>query len=237
MNKQPVEAQIKGDGDELDLHSLFFTIQGEGPFVGHRAVFVRLAGCNLQCPWCDTEYTEGRHIVNTKELVIKVRDLAQDHMAIGCLVVITGGEPLRQPIGRFVKLLRDFSFTVQIESNGVFKPDPDLMNSLEYDLNVVLVVSPKTHRVSKECAKYAAAYKYVLDYRSVAGDGLPIKALNHPSSTPVARPVDPAKPVYVSPCDTQDPQNDWLNLQLCAKAAMDHGYICGVQLHKIIDLP
>ena len=38
----------------LDVHSIFHTIQGEGPYCGHPAVFIRLAGCNLQCPGCDT---------------------------------------------------------------------------------------------------------------------------------------------------------------------------------------
>ncbi len=239
MNIQPVEPQVKGNGDELDLHSLFFTIQGEGPYTGHRAIFVRLAGCNLQCPWCDTEYTQGRQVLDIKEILIKVMDLGRNNNAMGCLVVITGGEPLRQPIGRFVKALRDFNFRVQIESNGVFAPDRELQNSLEYDKQgVMLIVSPKTRRIHKDCARYAYAYKYVLDHRSIdLEDHLPKRALNHPNPSYVARPTTADAIVYVSPCDTGNKEHDWINLQTCAAAAMAYGYICGIQLHKIIDLP
>jgi len=63
INQQKPEPRAKGDGSILDFHSMFFTIQGEGPFAGHRSIFVRLAGCNLQCPGCDTEYTQGRSVV------------------------------------------------------------------------------------------------------------------------------------------------------------------------------
>ena len=52
MNTQPTEKRT--NSQNLDITEIFFTIQGEGPFSGHRAVFIRLAGCNLQCPACDT---------------------------------------------------------------------------------------------------------------------------------------------------------------------------------------
>ena len=51
-NTQPVEKVVRNDGLMLDVHSIFYTIQGEGPFSGTPAVFVRTAGCNLQCPNC-----------------------------------------------------------------------------------------------------------------------------------------------------------------------------------------
>jgi len=50
MNQQPIEKQFLHPKGDLEVHSIFLTIQGEGPFTGQRAVFVRLAGCNLQCP-------------------------------------------------------------------------------------------------------------------------------------------------------------------------------------------
>ncbi len=52
LNNQPTEPRAAGDGTSLDVHSIFHTIQGEGPFSGRSAVFIRLAGCNLQCPMC-----------------------------------------------------------------------------------------------------------------------------------------------------------------------------------------
>jgi 7-carboxy-7-deazaguanine synthase len=245
MNEQHVEPQVKGDGTTLDFHSMFFTIQGEGPFVGRRAVFIRLAGCNLQCPLCDTEYTQGRKTVGIQQLALEVYNLALKHRAVSafrsqpCLAVITGGEPLRQPIGRFVKNLRDHNFAVQIESNGVFAPDMELQNSLLYDPKVFLVISPKTHRVHPQAARFAHAYKYVIDHRSLDKDGLPFQALEHPGTKRVARPPDSfSGEIYVSPCDVpDDPQRNRFNLKACADSAMEHGYVCGIQLHKILELP
>lgn len=246
MNNQKPEPRSKGDGLTLDFHSMFFTIQGEGPYAGHRAIFVRLAGCNLQCPGCDTEYTHGREKRYTALLVAQVCEMAKaagfdpENLDQDMLVVITGGEPLRQPIGHFVAALVDRGFQVQIESNGVFAPDPRLRQaliSLRNDPDALrLIVSPKTSRINEETAGFAHAFKYVLDFESVDGrDGLPIKALGHPASTGVARPT-PGKPVYLNPFDAQDDKRNLLNLHAVAVSCMRHGYILGVQIHKLIGL-
>jgi 7-carboxy-7-deazaguanine synthase len=246
VNQQKPEPRAKGDGTTLDFHSMFFTIQGEGPYAGHRAIFVRLAGCNLQCPGCDTEYTQGRLNRDTADLVRCVFDMATDagfdpeDLDQDFLVVITGGEPLRQSIGQFVTDLISMGLSVQIESNGVFAPDPVLartFDSLRNDPETLrLVVSPKTSRINEVTARYAHAFKYVLDCESVdERDGLPIKALEHPASTGVARPK-PGKPVYLNPFDAQDEERNLLNLRAAAASAMKHGYILGVQIHKLIGL-
>ena len=93
INIQPIEKiehyGVPDDGG-LDVHSIFPTIQGEGPFVGQPAIFIRLAGCNLQCPLCDTEYTEGRIRLS----VPVIFDAVQEHIRLFApLIVITGGEP------------------------------------------------------------------------------------------------------------------------------------------------
>lgn len=245
MNSQKPEPRVKGGGFSIDFHSMFFTIQGEGPFAGHRAIFVRLAGCNLQCPGCDTEYTEGRQILTSREIVQRVHDLARHHAADGCLVVVTGGEPLRQPIGVMVAKLLEIGFRVQIESNGVFAPDRDLDFILGKDMGATLVVSPKTKRINERTAQLADAFKYVLDTRSIdPNDGLPIMALEHPASTGVARPPKTTfkgrdmflVPVYLNPFDAKDEERNARNLRAVAESCMKHGYILGVQLHKLIGL-
>lgn len=239
MNSQKPEARSKGDGQVLDLHSMFFTIQGEGPFAGHRAIFVRLAGCNLQCPGCDTEYTEGRHPVSAAQLALDVDQLARSHVGShrAPLIVITGGEPLRQTIGPFIQDLIYMGFRVQIESNGVFAPDDILSTALCYDDKVTLVVSPKTKRIHKDADALATCFKYVLDASSVDPlDGLPVMALEHPASTGVARPSDRTRPIYLNPYDAKDEARNAENLRAVATSCMKHGYIAGVQMHKLIGL-
>lgn len=240
MNPQKPEARSKGDGTTLDLHSMFYTLQGEGPFAGQRSIFVRLAGCNLQCPGCDTEYTEGRREVQYMDLLLDIEKLADEHgikNSTGFLIVITGGEPLRQSIGRFVDALIYEGYRVQIESNGVFEPDAILTNMLHHKVaDLHLVVSPKTKRINELTVSYATCFKYVLDHRSInPDDGLPIKALEHPASTGVARP-EPGKPIYVNPYDVKDPVENQKNLDAAAQSALKFGYICGTQLHKLLGL-
>lgn len=238
MNNQRPEPATKGDGTVLDVHSIFYTIQGEGPFTGHPAAFIRLAGCNLQCPGCDTEYTEGRRVMNVYEienLVVRKWDgIAQKQP----LVVITGGEPLRQPIGVLCNLLVKRDYRVQIESNGVFAPDEMVLGLMQSTEKVFLIVSPKTTRVNKIAASFASAFKYVLDAESVSSkDGLPIKALDHPAATGVARPAAGFDGlVYLNPFDAKDEARNAANLRAVAKSCMEFGYIAGVQMHKIIGL-
>lgn len=237
MNIQKPEPRVKGDGQVLDFHSMFYTIQGEGPFAGHPAIFIRLAGCNLQCPGCDTEYTFGREAWDINRICDAALSIAKGNA--GCdLVVITGGEPLRQVIGPLIyKLTWLLNFKVQIESNGVFAPDPELQTMLSWtDGRVSLVVSPKTSKINDEAASFASAFKYVLDHRSVdPEDGLPMLALGHPAKTGVARPRF-GRPIYVNPFDAGDVEENKKNLAAVVASCMKYGYIAGVQMHKIMNL-
>lgn len=236
MNNQKPEPRFHSDGSTLDVHSVFFTIQGEGPFAGHRSVFVRLAGCNLQCPGCDTEYTEGRYEMNTRHLAMHVTQAAIDNNARGCLVVITGGEPFRQNIGKLVTYLKDAGHFVQIETNGFFAPD-DLTMHLAQTNQLVIVCSPKTARIHPGIEAVSHHFKYVLDHRSVADDGLPLTALNHPvgKAGKVARPPNGAT-IYVNPMDEKDERLNELNLEAVTRSCKEHGYIMGVQMHKLANI-
>ena len=77
LNTQPIEK--RHHKVDLEVHSIFYTIQGEGPFCGTPAVFIRLAGCNLQCPSCDTNYTSKRRTMTAEEIVNEVRRAHLNH--------------------------------------------------------------------------------------------------------------------------------------------------------------
>jgi 7-carboxy-7-deazaguanine synthase len=92
---------------------VFNSLQGEGPYVGWPATFIRTAGCNLRCPLCDTKYSWE----NSGEIAID--DLAK--MLTHRLVVITGGEPLLQR-EELAKLLWYPGHIYQFETNGTIAP-------------------------------------------------------------------------------------------------------------------
>lgn len=238
-NTQPIEKSFHVKTGVIDFHSMFFTIQGEGPFTGERAVFIRLAGCNLQCPGCDTEYTSGRQMFSAKHLQAKVNSICAKNGVPrqNTLVVITGGEPLRQNIGPLVLRLLECGYIVQIETNGVLEPTPELELYIKQQ-DVYLVVSPKTSRINKRTAALACAFKYVLSHDNILpSDGLPIQALGHKASPHVARPPkDWNGPIFVNPMDCKSHHGNEKNLQVCAYAALKFGYRVGVQLHKLLDL-
>src|SRR5580692_5197185 len=115
----------------LQLAEIFYSIQGEGMWTGTPAVFVRLAGCNLACDFCDTDYST-KFFASVDEVVERVRETGGD-----CpMVILTGGEPLAQAeTAALIEALRKDRRRVHIESNGTVYSDlPD---------DVWLCVSPK----------------------------------------------------------------------------------------------
>jgi organic radical activating enzyme len=234
-NTQPIEKQKLQNSATLDVHSLFYTIQGEGPFAGHPAVFVRLAGCNLQCPMCDTDYTSERCTIDAHALAAKCYHLAggPSGPASRSLVVITGGEPFRQNIREFVTHLLNEGYLVQIETNGTLYQD------LPWCEDLTIVCSPKTGAINKHLLPHINAFKYVLDAGSVSPfDGLPLEALGHPNPSRVARPpVNFPGTIYLQPIDDHGETFMIEHLTACVKSCMTHGYTLGIQLHKLIDLP
>lgn len=237
-NQQPVERVDRGNGLVLDVHSVFHTIQGEGPFSGRAATFIRLAGCNLQCPLCDTEYTRGRYDAEIGGLVQQCRENNRLREGAVPLVVITGGEPFRQPLGPLLRLLCVEGFAVQVESNGTLAPPLAPWSGLGLGRleagRCYLVVSPKVAKVNAEARHWAAAFKYVLKFGDIdVTDGLPVKALMHKVSGRVGRPRS-GVPVYVQPADEQDDLSNQRNMNACAAVAQEFGYTLQLQIHKYL---
>jgi 7-carboxy-7-deazaguanine synthase len=108
-------APLHTGGETLDITEIFRSLQGESTYAGLPCVFIRLAGCNLCCPWCDTDYS---HVPGTtmpvEDVFSQVAKLAPDG-----LVEVTGGEPLLQEgVYPLLHGLRERGYTVLLESNG-----------------------------------------------------------------------------------------------------------------------
>lgn len=235
MNSQQTEHQSLTLAGELNIREIFYSIQGEGPFAGEPAVFVRLAGCNLQCPMCDTDYTRTRASMYPHQIFEAVNTCYKVGMINGFtpqLVVITGGEPFRQNIGPFVHLLVKSGFKVQIETNGtLFVP------GLPWQ-EISIVCSPKTPKLNERIQSYITSYKYVLENIDVdEADGLPFWVMGNASGLRIARPPSGFRgQVFVQPLDTKDKEKNKENLAACVRSCMRFGYRLCIQLHKIAGL-
>lgn len=226
-NEQQPEAPAGGDGTVIAVNSIFHTIQGEGPFAGTPAIFVRLAGCNLQCPMCDTEYSRRA------EMSIHAILCAVSEWRDRCrLVVITGGEPFRQNIELLVKQLIDVGgYRVQIETNGTLWQE----GFTAWRDGLTIVCSPKTGSVNKKLMPFVHAWKYVATADNIhLGDGLPTHALGHPCRDLFRPPKGHTAPVYLQPVDERNTAQNRRNQDAVVQSCLTHGHRLCLQLHKII---
>ncbi len=243
-NQQPVKLHIS-NGQTLKVHSIFKTIQGEGPFSGTPCVFIRLAGCNLQCPNCDTEYTSD-DLFYTYQIVAAIGVHAEKG-----LVVITGGEPFRQNIIPLIDTLLAHGYYVQVETNGTISPFASYegQRRLIFSHNTsersgaYIVCSPKTANINPEIEQQACGFKYVVNAEHICPeDGLPTKVLGLKVDArwKAARPSENfTGQIYIQPEDAGGvgftaSQARYQNLQAAIKSSLTHGYILNLQVHKII---
>lgn len=216
----------------LEVHSIFSTIQGEGPFCGRPAVFVRLAGCNLQCPGCDTEYTQNRERLNYGSILQNIEERLMSTSSNANLIVISGGEPFRQNITPFCDFLIENDFDVQIETNG------SMQIPMELSQLVTVVCSPKTAKLHPSALHRANAFKYVMKAGNMREeDGLPLQALDHRATPYIARPHKSFRgKIYLQPMDEQDVELNSHNTQAVLSSAMKHNYTVQLQIHKLLNV-
>jgi organic radical activating enzyme len=101
----------------------FFTIQGEGTYSGRAAYFIRIAGCDVGCVWCDVKesWDKDQHTTMTiKEIIEKVAESKTD------FVVITGGEPAIYDLRPLVDQLKSLGITIAIETSGCYPLQGDV---------------------------------------------------------------------------------------------------------------
>lgn len=162
--------------DSLFVTSMFFTLQGEGPYAGLPALFIRLTKCNLVCSFCDTFFDDGDWMTY-EQIEAKMFETVLDFWRAkgkpvpawavndpgldapeypGVVLVMTGGEPLLQDnISEFMRRQLPKFKAVQVESNGI--PDTVVPEG------VTLVCSPKCMEKNGRAVKYFAPSKTILD--------------------------------------------------------------------------
>lgn len=191
---------------KYDLVEIFESLQGEGRNMGRPCVFVRFAGCNLRCPWCDTDI-RPRFTLELDDLVAEVRGFRAKS------VVLTGGEPtIAKGMPELVAALKRDGYWIAVETNGT--NDADWLAFVDY-----VACSPKAEFPESLRLKSADEVRVVASSESVVRfcESLPdrIKATDY----------------YVSPCEREG-DIDFA----AAKAVLSKlgGWSLSVQLHKLL---
>lgn len=187
------------------INDIFYSLQGEGYYAGRAAVFIRFSGCNLQCPFCDTDFSAYREMTD-KEIIEEATRYKSD------FVVLTGGEPSLQVDEAFVSLLHKHGFEeVAMESNGT-RPVPDNVDWL--------TLSPKVGFVGRSgqlAMQTAEELKCIYDGETPVDDW-DISALYY----------------YLQPCDVGDPVRNAAIMKACVRYIQEHPqWRLSLQTHKL----
>lgn len=247
LGKNIVQNEVSDPDGRIKVHSIFHTIQGEGPDAGRPAVFIRLAHCNLRCWFCDTDFDHGQ-FQTVASVVYEVERLCVANSHTTDLVVITGGEPLIQNnLGALVKELLDASYYVSVETAGTVWNPAIGVHAQNRDFK--FIVSPKTRSINSKIASLAVFYKYIIRAGHVdPEDGLPFDNTQFNVTTAFADNVTPRRlhrpssshdrlGIFVQPMDQGDPELNALNLQAAVASCLKFGYRLSIQQHKIAQLP
>ena len=193
------------------VNDIFYSLQGEGHNTGRAAVFIRFAGCNLRCSFCDTEFDTYREMT-AEEIVASISTYSAR------FVVLTGGEPTLQVDEAFVDLLHQHGFEVAMESNGT-RPAP---NNLDW-----LTVSPK---ISGEKWKVESGWRLPDEVKVVFDeDTVPETYLPSPSTLRLS-PI-----LYLQPCDTGNAERNAIIINRCIDYIKEHPqWRLSLQTHKLI---
>ena len=191
----------------MKVNEIFYSLQGEGANTGRAAVFVRLSGCNLRCPFCDTNFKDYVDISEDR-IVAEVRKYPAD------LVVVTGGEPALQLTRSLVDKLHLYGKTVAVETNGTKELPPNVD---------WVTVSPKAAYVGKSgkpTLKEADEVKVVFDGTHEVSDfGIT------------------AKHYYLQPCDTgNETENKRIIEQCVEEIKRNPRWTLSLQTQKIINV-
>ena len=195
----------------MKINETFLSLQGEGYFTGTPAFFLRFSGCNLQCPFCDTQHQSFTEMTE-EEIVQEACRHEVRH------IVITGGEPALQLTQSLVNKLHEAGFFIQVETNGTL-PLPEGIDWV--------TVSPKTPPLPPFRGRSVNELKILFkgdgtDPESfispLLGEGLGVK-------------------LYLQPLDTGDAERNRIILRETIDYIMQHPkWSLSLQTHKFLGI-
>ena len=222
----------------LPINELFETIQGEGAFTGTPAIFLRLQGCDIGCPWCDTQQTWILDLDNKKNdlqklldhqlqphewLNVKISDiiaLLNNKKFHAQHVVITGGEPCMYDLTELTdEIINKTNKTIQIETSGCY--------DIKVNNKVWVTLSPKVNMKKKlpvltsalnraNEIKHPVALKRHIEELEVL-----LKKVNNIDNTMI----------YLQPISTKERATS-----LCVQTCIEKNWKLSIQTHKYIHI-
>jgi len=200
------------------VNEVFWSVQGEGGKVGSPSVFVRFSGCNLSCPWCDTNHI--RHTdMSLDQLMEHVQRLAEGNNTEQ--VILTGGEPLLQVDGSLIDRLTSIGMDVAIETNGTITQDT--ITEMCY-----VTVSPKSHQTWRM-------------FRNVSEVKIVVDHFNLPAVNELMRVTDEVLPLahkFLQPCWVDSPAKRQRNIDHALELLQfaSDGWRLSAQMHKYLSI-
>lgn len=189
------------------INEIFYSLQGEGYFTGTPAIFIRFSGCNLSCPFCDTDHRKAESM-SVDDIMLAISAFPAVH------VVLTGGEPALYVDEMLLEHLHQAGKFVAIETNGTRM----LPNGIDWvTLSPKDNVAPQSHTVLTACDELKVVY--------MGADSLP--DLNHIK----------VRHYFLQPCDTGDKDSSALLLSEAVEFCKSHPrWRLSLQTHKMIDI-
>ena len=194
------------------VNEIFYSLQGEGSWTGTPMVFVRLSGCNLQCPFCDTDHAEFTQM--SASAIVEVALEAGS----GCRrICLTGGEPSLQADEELISAFHAAGFTVHMETNGT----REVPAGVDW-----VTLSPKNQVPGLKGAGTVVLKK--------ADE---VKLVFAPGVDPAAWASFPATWHFLQPCDVADPVRNREILRLTVEYIQLHpSWRLSLQTHKFLGI-
>jgi organic radical activating enzyme len=228
----PVRKQELDPDGKLWVQEIFSTLQGEGSHAGTPSIFVRLAGCNLTCDFCDTQFESAfesaDNFMTVPQISTVINRMSSDDP--GCTnIVITGGEPFRQNFVPLVNHLLSLGFTIEIETAGTLWIDT--FHFISKDCHVT--VSPKTPKINASIETVASAYKYIVGEDNCPKGSclVPLSANGKELPMPKYR-----QPIFIQPMDDANIEKAKANIRASIGLVKQTGWRLSVQTHKMLGI-